>query len=153
MPPKKAKEAQRVLVEAAALPPVFARVLHAKRLLAGGQCGSAAEAARLAGISRSAFYKYRDAVFSYEDEKSKRLLTVHMQLKDTPGVLSKVLGVFAASRANVLTVNQNIPLAGSAAVSVSVQLNNNSRPSEKLLANLNKLDGVQRIDHVFGEEP
>ena len=49
-----------LLVDAAILPEVFGKVLQAKEYLQSGQAETAAQAARLAGISRSAFYKYKD---------------------------------------------------------------------------------------------
>ena len=104
-----AERKRLLLVDADALPEVFARVVDAKRFLATGEAATAAEASRLAGISRSAFYKYKDAVFPYDEKRSGRILTVHMVLRDRPGVLSAVLSAFADAGANILTVNQNIP--------------------------------------------
>ena len=49
-----------LLVDASALPDVFEKVLAAKALLASGEVDSASEAARMAGLSRSAFYKYKN---------------------------------------------------------------------------------------------
>ena len=85
--------ARFLLVDAAVLPEVFVRVVDAKRLLATGRAASSAEAARLAGISRSAFYKYKDAVFPYDEEKAGRILTVHAVLRDQPGILSSVVSI------------------------------------------------------------
>lgn len=62
-------EPQLLLVDAALLPEVFGKVLEAKALLQSGQAETAAEAARLAGLSRSAFYKYKDGVFAYDAGK------------------------------------------------------------------------------------
>ena len=84
-----------LLVDAAILPEVFGKVLQAKEYLQSGQAETAAEAARLAGISRSAFYKYKDAVFTYEPERTGHILTVHFVLKDNPGVLSSLLSACA----------------------------------------------------------
>ena len=50
------------LVSAEALPEVFIKVAEAKRMLQVGEADTVGEAARLVGISRSAFYKYKDAV-------------------------------------------------------------------------------------------
>lgn len=98
-----------VLVDQQVLPEVFVRVLEAKRSLLSGEASSAAEAARRAGLSRSAFYKYKDAVFPYDAGRTGYILTVHSVLRDRPGVLSSMLAAFADAGANILTVNQNIP--------------------------------------------
>ena len=50
------------IVEASALPEVFLKVAEAKRLLSTGEAATVNEAAKMTDISRSAFYKYRDAI-------------------------------------------------------------------------------------------
>ena len=50
------------IVEASALPEVFLKVAEAKRLLSTGAASTVNDATRMTGISRSAFYKYRDSV-------------------------------------------------------------------------------------------
>lgn len=104
-----------LLVDSGAVPEVFVRVVEAKRYLQSGEADTAAEAARMAGISRSAYYKYKEAVFPYDEERTGHILTVHLLLRDRPGMLSAVLTAFAEAGANILTVNQNIPAGGTAA--------------------------------------
>ncbi|MBQ9413801.1 MAG: ACT domain-containing protein [Clostridia bacterium] len=140
-----------LLVDAAALPDVFERVIEAKRLLQTGEALSASDAARRAGISRSAFYKYKDAVFPY-DEGARRILTVHFVLSDHPGVLSSVLAAFAAAGANVLTVNQNIPADGTATVSISARTERMTLSTERFLRQLTSLSGVRRLSHIAGND-
>ena len=55
------------IVEASALPEVFLKVAEAKRLLETGEAGAVNQAVRRVGISRSAFYKYKDAVRPFND--------------------------------------------------------------------------------------
>lgn len=50
------------IVSAEALPEVFIKVAEARRMLQVGEAATVGEAARMVGISRSAFYKYKDAV-------------------------------------------------------------------------------------------
>lgn len=140
-----------LLVDAAVLPEVFARVVEAKQYLLSGAAASASSAARLAGISRSAFYKYKDAVFAYQDRRTGEILTLHLVLQDRPGVLSRVLSAFADAGANILTVNQNIPADGYASVSVSARTDGLGMPLEGFVRRLTSLDGVQRIVHMAGE--
>ena len=59
-------ERRFLLVDSSALPDVFLKVLQAKELLASGSVSNISTAARQAGISRSAFYKYKDYVFDAE---------------------------------------------------------------------------------------
>ncbi len=137
-----------VLADARVLPEVFTRVLIAKQLLAAGQAETSSQAARLAGLSRSAFYKYKDAVFHYDEDKQGRILTVHFLLQDRPGVLSAVLAAFADAGANILTVNQNIPAAGRAAVSVSARTDRLQMSVDRFIDTLRGLHGVEKITRV-----
>lgn len=137
-----------ILAQARVLPEVFTRVLRAKYLLASGQAETSSEAARLAGLSRSAFYRYKDAVFPYDEDKQGRILTVHFLLHDRPGVLSAVLTAFADAGANILTVNQNIPAAGRAAVSVSARTDRLRMTVEAFVDHLRGLQGVEKITRV-----
>ncbi len=142
--------ARLLLVDASVLPEVFEKVLLAKRLLASGEAASAAEAARRAELSRSAFYKYKDMVFPYDDGAG-RILTVHFLLSDHPGVLSCVLTAFADAGANVLTVNQNIPADGTATVSISARTDRMPMPADRFVQQLSQLAGVRKISRVSGE--
>lgn len=140
-----------LLVDAGAVPEVFVRVVQAKRYLQSGEAETAAEAARMAGISRSAFYKYKEAVFPYDEERAGHILTVHLLLRDRPGILSAVLTAFAEAGANILTVNQNIPAGGTAPVSVSARTDRMSLPVEAFIKQLRTVDGVRRIERISGE--
>ena len=140
-----------LLVDATVLPDVFEKVLAAKQLMASGDAQTASEAARMAGLSRSAFYKYKDMVFPYDADGGGQILTVHFVLSDRPGVLSAVLTAFAAAGANVLTVNQNIPADGAAAVSISARTERLEQPTETFLQQLYQLQGVRRISRIGGE--
>ena len=140
-----------LLVDAGAVPEVFVRVVEAKRYLQSGEAETAAEAARMAGVSRSAFYKYKEAVFPYDEERAGHILTVHLLLRDRPGILSAVLTAFAEAGANILTVNQNIPAGGTAPVSVSARTDRMSLPVEAFIKQLRTVDGVRRIERISGE--
>lgn len=48
------------LVERTLLPEVFQRVIEANEAIASGKAATASEAAKIAGLSRSAYYKYKD---------------------------------------------------------------------------------------------
>ncbi len=143
--------ARWILVNPDALPDVFVRTLEAKSFLQSGQAASAAEAARMAGISRAAFYKYRDAVFPYDEEKSGHIVTVHMILQDRTGVLSTLLAAFADAGANILTVNQNIPAGNTASVSISARVDHLLMPMEAFIQSLRQVPGVKQIARVSGE--
>ncbi len=138
------------IVAASALPEIFVKVAEAKRMMQTGEADTVGEAARLVGISRSAFYKYKDAVQPFNNMKSGRIITFYAMLKDNPGVLSNVLAIFAGSGANILTINQSIPTNGCAAVTVSAETSDMEISLEELIARAAALAGVIKFEILAG---
>ena len=126
-----------MLVDAGILPEVYRKVLTAKKYLATGKAASVKEAAQLAGISRSAYYKYKDAIF-----ESDEVGTVKARLQDSAGVLSGFIGAISRVGGNVLSVNQSLPQDGAADVTVTVRIADLSVEPARLPALLEQLDGV-----------
>ena len=138
------------IVAASALPEIFVKVAEAKRMMQTGEAATVGEAARLVGISRSAFYKYKDAVQPFNDMKTGHIITFYAMLKDNPGVLSNVLAIFAGSGANILTINQSIPTNGCAAVTVSAETSDMAISLEELIAGAAALEGVIKFEILAG---
>lgn len=145
------KKAKYYLVLSDALPRVFSDVIAAKKLLSTGRCKTINEAVATAGISRSAFYKYKDAVLPFNEKAKGRIITFLFTVEDLTGILSKMLAVFADAGANILTINQNIPIGGKATVIISAEIGALSAEVDELIKNLNKINGVQKTDIIAGE--
>ena len=112
-------ERRFLLVDAEVLPDVFLKVLQAKELLASGAVTNISSAARRAGISRSAFYKYKDYVF--DAESGRETLTVIATLLDKTGALQGLLSGISAAGASIVTITQSWPENGTAQVEVTVR--------------------------------
>ena len=138
------------LVSAEALPEIFIKVAEAKRMLQSGEVRTAGDAARAVGISRSAFYKYKDAVRPFNDMLHGRIVTFQFLLKDEPGVLSAVLNIFAQTGGNILTINQSIPSNGCAAVTVGAETSGLRIALEELLNQALEIEGVLRCEILAG---
>ncbi|MBS5135813.1 MAG: ACT domain-containing protein [Oscillospiraceae bacterium] len=138
------------IVEAGALPEIFLKVAEAKRLLETGEVDTVNAATRRVGISRSAFYKYKDAVRLFNDMLHGRIVTFQILLKDEPGVLSAVLNIFAQSGGNILTINQGIPVNGCAAVTIGAETSGLQLSLEELLAQALNVEGVVRCEILAG---
>ena len=136
-----AKAAKYYIVSAQALPDIFIQVAEAKRMLQSGEVRTAGDAAKAVGISRSAFYKYRDAVQPFNDMKTGRIITFYAMLKNNPGVLSNALSIFAVSGANILTINQ---------VTISAETSEMEVSLEELMARAVSLDGVVKFEILAG---
>ena len=138
------------IVEAAALPEIFQKVAEAKRMLETGETDKVNVAAQAVVISRSAFYKYRDAIAPFQNLMAGRIITFQIMLKDKAGILSEILTIFANCGANILTINQSIPTGGRAMVTISAETGNLSCPLEELSSELSATPGVVRAEVVAG---
>ena len=138
------------IVESSALPEVFLKVAEAKRLLSTGEVSTVNDAAKITGISRSAYYKYRDAVMPFQHMMSGRVITFQLLLQDETGLLSKLLSIFAEHKANIMTINSIVPTNGCAVVTISAETMNLVLPVEDLLRILRKTKGVIKADILAG---
>ena len=145
-----ARKVKYYLVAAEALPEIFIRVAEAKRMMQTGEAETVGAATKLAGISRSACYKYKDAVQPFNDMKSEHIITFYTLLKDVSGTLSRVLNVFAASGANILTINQSIPTNGCAAVTISAETSGMEKSLEQLIGDISSLENVIKFEILAG---
>ena len=134
------------IVEAAALPEVFLKVADAKRLLSTGEASTVNEATRMTGISRSAFYKYRDAVMPFQSMLTGRVVTFQLLIHDEPGMLSSILNQFAECKANLLTINSIVPTNGCAIVTISAEATDMDILLEDFLRQLRQTTGVIRVE-------
>ena len=144
------KHPQYFIVDAQALPDIFLKVAEAKRLLETGEVHTVNQAAEQMGISRSAFYKYKDSVRPFNDMLSGRIINVQILLKNEPGVLSAVLNNFARCGANILTINQSIPAGGGAVVSVGAETSELTMTTEEMLEQVAGEKGVVRCEILGG---
>ncbi|MGI5959427.1 MAG: ACT domain-containing protein [Massiliimalia sp.] len=142
------KDSQMILVDSSVLPVVFLKVLKAKKLLAKGLARNSSDACKTADISRSAFYKYKDKVFLYEDKDAQKTVTLYFRLSDEPGVLSSVLGELYRHSANILTVNQNIPIEGVADVTITVRIDANHADLRGLKTDFEQIPGIVEFRRI-----
>jgi chorismate mutase len=126
------------------LPEGILKTEQVKELLRRGEAATVHEAAERVGLSRSAFYKYKDGVYLLEQASRESIVTLSVDLEHRSGVLSKVLGMFAVSEGNVLTIYQSIPLQGMANVVVSLDTSKLSGTLQELTEQLRAIDGVKR---------
>ena len=138
------------IVEASALPEVFLKVAEAKRLLQTGEAATVNDATQMTGISRSAFYKYRDAVLPFQNMKTGRVITFQFLLHDQQGLLSSLLSIFAEYGANIQTINSIIPTNGCAILTISAETTNLTVSLDDLLRDLSQLHGVIKAEILAG---
>ncbi len=133
------------------IPDVAIKTVEAKRLLKKGEVRTATEAAKAVGISRGVFYKYKDKVHPFYDKGIDRTITLFAVLNDKAGVLSSFLAVFGGAGANILTMNQNIPVSGTASISITAQIGELEIALDDFLERLRAVEGVIEVDFITGE--
>lgn len=138
------------IVEASALPEIFLKVAEAKRMLETGETDKVNEATKAVGISRSAFYKYRDTISPFQNLMAGRIITFQLVLKNKSGVLSALLAIFSGCGANILTINQAIPAGGRAMVTVSAETGELQCSLEELLHRIEGTPGVVKAEMTAG---
>ena len=144
------KNPKYYIVEASALPEVFLKVSEAKRLLSTGEANTVNEATRITGISRSAFYKYRDAVLPFQNMMTGRIITFQFLVHDEPGMLSNILNKFAEYNANILTINSIVPTNGCAVVTISAETMDLTVALEDMLREMGHTPGVIKAEVLAG---
>ncbi|NLC85200.1 MAG: ACT domain-containing protein [Ruminococcaceae bacterium] len=136
-------DSEYFLVKSAVLPEVFIKVMQVKRLLNAGKADSVNEAVQKVGLSRSAYYKYKDAVLPFYETSQGRMVTLIFAVENFPGILSGIILSLARAQANILTINQNIPINGLADVSISLETDMMNVSLEMLLNELGRIPGVR----------
>ena len=123
---------------------------EAKRLLSTGEAATVNEATRMTDISRSAFYKYRDAVLPFQNMMTGRIITFQLLLHDEPGMLSNILNMFAERKANIQTINSIVPTNGTAVVTISAETTELTVQLEDLLKDIRQGRGVIKAEVLAG---
>ncbi len=139
-----------LLVDSEILPDVYTRVLNAKKLISDGVVKNSSEAAKMAGVSRSAYYKYKDCVFDYNERYEGHIVTLHTILEDRAGVMMQFVNALYNFGANILTVYQDIPNSGRASLSVSFRTATDDISVAAILDSLKKVDGVVSVSQILG---
>lgn len=135
-----------LLIDKSIVPEVFVKVVEAKKYLSTGSCKTINEAIEKVKISRSAFYKYKNYVYPYNELSREKIFTFFFTLDDVSGILSDILKVFASYSTSVLTINQNIPVNNIANITISVRIGAASADVDSIIKRMDKIDGVHKIE-------
>lgn len=139
------------IVEKSVLPEIFLKVMEVKKLLASKKEKTVQDAVASVGISRSAFYKYKDAIHPFYENIRGKTITIGANLDDTAGLLSNILNEIASQKANILTINQMIPINSVAYVTIAIETGAMEGNVSELISKLEQLNGVQSLKIVARE--
>lgn len=143
--------ARYFLVDSSVLPEVFSKVIEVKKILSRGTAKGVNEAVKKVGISRSAYYKYKDYVFPFYETSRGKVVTLFFVVEDFSGILSRILHEIAAAKANILTINQNIPINGLADITISIETEEMTKGINELMEDIGRIEGVRRQEILARE--
>ncbi len=143
---KKNEQETFYLIRGDFLPDAMRKTLEVKAMLERGQANSVFEAVKHVGLSRSAFYKYRDAVFPFQAIDNLRIITLFFHLEDRSGTLSQLLDTVARAGGNILTIHQTIPIQGKANVTLSLDVEHLTTELDQLISMLKTQEFIERVE-------
>ncbi len=145
------KNSTYLLVDASVLPEVFSKVIEVKKILSREKTKAVNEAVKEAGMSRSAYYKYKDFVFPFYETSRGRVITLFFVVEDFSGILSSIINKVAQAKANIITINQNVPINGLADVTISIETAGMVKDIRELMDDIGLIEGVRRQEILARE--
>ncbi|ABR33475.1 chorismate mutase [Clostridium beijerinckii] len=137
-----------LVIDKRVLPDVYEKVLFAKKLLKDGKVKEITEAVKIAGISRSVYYKYRDFVFDFAETSEGRKVTYNIIFKNEKGLLSNISNYITEKGGDILTINQGIPLNGYANLSITIDLSTVDGDIKTLTEGLLNIRNVEKVEFI-----
>ncbi len=132
------------LIRRSHLPDVIRRTTLVTELRNRDAHLSVLQAVTQIGISRSAYYKYKDVAKPFQATMQGQIVTLALTLQHQSGILSEVLNLLAALQANILTINQSLPLQGVATVIISLETRDMTRELQEALDAVRDMPGVEQ---------
>lgn len=136
------------LVDDSLLPEAFGKVIEARKMIDNGEVKNVSEAVKTVGISRASYYKYKDYVYEVQQSSWQRKAVISFLLDHKSGILSQVLNAISNRGANILTINQNIPINDSASVVISLDLSKIDGTIDELIKDINSINGTNKVNLV-----
>ena len=139
------------IVDAAIMPDVLDKVIEARGMLESGMVRQVSEAVKRVGISRVTYYKYKDYVFPATQGREERKAVISLMLHHKKGILSETLNCLSEVNANILTINQNIPIHDWASVVISFDFSEMQISLDELMGTLRTIKGLTNVQLIAVE--
>jgi chorismate mutase len=140
-----------LIIDTEVLPEVFTKVIQVKEMLYTNTVMDITEAVKKVGISRSAFYKYKDHVFMLSEGVKGQKATLALMLGHEAGSLSRILDKIAERKGNILTMNQDIPINNAANVTMTFDISNLSIDLKELMEEIRSMSNVLKVNLIAME--
>ena len=139
------------IVDAAIMPDVLDKVIEARGMLESGMVRQVSEAVKRVGISRGTYYKYKDYVCPATQGREERKAVISLMLHHKKGILSETLNCLSEVNANILTINQNIPIHDWASVVISFDFSEMQISLDELMGTLRTIKGLTNVQLIAVE--
>ena len=143
------KNNEYLIVHKSILPSYFEEIILTRELI-NDQKYSVSEACKQTGISRSTYYKYKDYIFR-PNKTSGTKAVFGIKTLDIKGILSVILQVVYESHGNIISINQDSPIDGTAHITISIDVSELDSSIEVLKMSIEKIEGIKSVD-IMGVE-
>ena len=134
------------IVAADVLPEALKKTAQIKARLSQNSNLTINEAADKVGLSRSAFYKYRESIFSYNKMNKERIVTLIVTAADEISVLAECLQIITEMDGQILTVNRGLPIQDTSKATLVIDTKNMKQEIETLVEKLYEIAQVREIE-------
>lgn len=148
MPETNKEKGKFYIVDEGILPEAILKTARIKELLAKYKDMTVNEAVEEVGLSRSAFYKYRDGVFPFYEATKAKIMTLQISMDNKAGILSNCINTIARANCNILTINQGIPVQNVAIATIAFETAHMEQDLETVIEIIEKLNGVLHVEIV-----
>ncbi|MGV3141907.1 ACT domain-containing protein [Staphylococcus simulans] len=137
------------LIREDVLPESVIKTLQIKDALKENPNLSIYEAVRQYGLSRSAFYKYKDTIFPIDEKvEDTREFTIILYVHDKVGMLAQVLNTISQIHMSVLTIHQSIPMEDKATITLSLNTAGSQTSIEDVIFALRNIENVYKVEII-----
>ena len=134
-----------LIIHKSILPDYYEKVVEARKMLEDGSAKDVSQAAKLAGISRSTYYKYKDYILEPSEMEGERKIVLSLLLAHETGVLSSLLRCISDAGGNILTITQSLPIHNKASVTISLDISKLGIAVNDLIDEIKKLNGTEHV--------
>ncbi len=132
------------------LPAALKNTIRAKEFLKNGTAETINEAVQKAGISRSAYYKYKDHVVPAYEESMNGLAIMFIVLQEDMTLINRIFRKISKAKASVLTMNKGAAIGKLTTMTLYIKTTEMQIPLSKLEEEIHSLKGIENI-YLIGE--
>lgn len=127
------------------LPEAIKKTIRAKELLRNGSCKTINEAIKTVGISRSAYYKYKDHVAPASDENGMHFKIICIAMQEDFMLFSKLLRKIDRGKNTVLSLSSNRLSSKLIALTIIISPDMLQEDFDRLIQELKDMKGIHSL--------